>query len=286
MLYLLLNVIFASAFSLIIKWVQVRKQEDVVTVGAINYIVAAAWIAPHFLRSNFVGDTATAAWTGGIMGTCYFVAYFFVILAIRWIGVASATVISALSILVPVTFGILLWGERPSQYQTVGVFLAAISLYLITARQKRPSVPEEGPQIKSWIRAATLVCFFILAGSSRLTQEAFKHESRPEHYSVFLVTAFVVASVPSILLLVFRRKRISLTEFGLGFAMGSANILQTQFILHALEDFDGYIVFPASSVGGLLLTTLVAGGLLGEQFNRRRMTGIAIAAGALVLLNW
>ena len=52
LLFLLFNVVFASAFTLIIKLVQVRKREDVITVGAINYIVAAVWIAPEFLYQS------------------------------------------------------------------------------------------------------------------------------------------------------------------------------------------------------------------------------------------
>lgn len=124
----------------------------------------------------------------------------------------------------------------------------------------------------------------MLAGSSRLAQEAFKHESNAQHRPVFLITAFVVASIPSLILLIARRRRVSLAELGMGFAMGAANILQTQFILLALQSYDGFVVFPVSSVGGILLTTLVATGLLGEHLGRRKTMAIALAACALVLV--
>lgn len=284
MFYLLLNVVFASAFTLIIKWVQVRKQEDIVTVGAVNYIVAAACSLLIYLQAEVIGDATMAAVTGGALGVCYFVAYFFVIHAIRWIGAASATVISALSILLPVGCGILIWNEQPDFYQILGVVLAMLSLLLITGRQQDRAEVSSDDEKKRWVRPLVLLSFFVLAGSGRLAQEAFKHESSPHHRPVFLVTAFLVASVPSVVLLV-RRRRIALSEFVLGFAMGAANILQTQFILYALKNYDGFVVFPASSAGGILLTTLVATGMLGEQLSRRKMTGIAIATCALVLLN-
>lgn len=277
---------FASAFTLIIKWVQVRKQEDVITVGAINYIVAAIWIIPEYLRSDFSGDTTAAVTTGGVLGACYFIAYFFVIHAIRWIGAASATVIGALSILVPVVCGVVIWAEQPSQYQVIGIVLATLCLLLIGGRQDSRAEATKDAEKRSLRRPLVLISFFILAGTSRLAQEAFKHESSPLHRPAFLATAFVVAAIPSIILLVVRRRRISPTELGMGIAMGVANILQTQFILLALKSYDGFVVFPVSSAGGLLLTTVVAMFMLGEWLSRRRKLGIGIATCALVLLNW
>ena len=65
MISLLLNIIFASAFTLIIKWVQVRQREDICTVGPINYIVAAVLIAPQILRAG----CSTRSGSGNLRGT-------------------------------------------------------------------------------------------------------------------------------------------------------------------------------------------------------------------------
>lgn len=288
MLFLLLNVVFASAFTLIIKWVQVRDREDIITVGAINYIVAALWILPEFIQTDFSGDTSPALLTGGVMGGCYFIAYFFVIYAILWIGAASATVVGALSILMPIGCGIFIWNEHPNRFQLIGVGLAVASLLLISSRRQTPP-PEKSDETASekrpWLRPLVLVTFFLLAGLSRLSQEAFKHESIADHRPMFLMSAFAVAAIPSALLLIVRCKRISRMDFTLGFAMGAANILQTHFILRALKDYAGFVVFPVSSAGGLLLTTLVATFVLGEYLDRHKWAGIALATGALVLLN-
>ena len=124
MIDLLLNVVFASAFMLSIKWIQVRELEDVVTVGAISYIVSALLILPQYLRNDVVGPSINAMLSGGMMGFCYFVAFFLVIVSIRWVGVSTSTVISMLSILLPIACGILIWSERPNTYQNVGIVLA------------------------------------------------------------------------------------------------------------------------------------------------------------------
>ena len=92
MVFLLFHILFASSFTLLIKYAQQRGNEDVVTVGAINYIVAALAILPVFLATNPAPVAPVALMTGGAMGTTYFIAFFFVIYAIRTVVLEAPTV--------------------------------------------------------------------------------------------------------------------------------------------------------------------------------------------------
>ena len=269
---------------LFIKWAQVRETEDVVTIGTINYIVAAVLIAPFFFSTESEFITRPAAGTGATMGLAYFIAYFFVIYAINWVGAASATVISVLSLLVPIAFGIFWWGDRPNAWQIAGVVLAVASLLMIGGQKKE----SKGSVEKPWFAPIMLVLFFVLCGLSRLAQEAFRHWCTSDEIMTFNFAAFVTAAVPSAVILAVRwlkhGKRISVTEFAFGFAMGASNFLQTQFILESLQRFPGFIVFPVVSAGGIVLTTLIATQTLGEKLTAKSYIGISIAALALVLL--
>ena len=131
MLPLILHIVFSSAFILLIKWAQIRKTEDELTIGAINYIVAAITIAPVFLLNLPEQISAGAIWTGSSMGLIYFLTYFLVIFAVRKIGAASTTVVSTMSILVPIVFAAIYYLEMPSGIQTMGIALALVSLTLI-----------------------------------------------------------------------------------------------------------------------------------------------------------
>jgi hypothetical protein len=71
MFYLICNVLFSTAFTLIIKWVHVRQREDIVTVGSINYIVAATLIAPQFFTKVPAVDVAAALCGAGICLCCF-----------------------------------------------------------------------------------------------------------------------------------------------------------------------------------------------------------------------
>ena len=228
MIYLLLQIIFASAFTLFIKWAQIRKTEDVITIGAINYIVAAIAILPVFLNSNSMPVSSGALWTGGSMGAIYFVAFFFAIYCIEKTGASSATVVGALSILLPITFAAIVWKERPDLIQTIGIILALLSLSLIGAQTSRPN--ESANTTPKWIVPTMLLIFFLLCGCSRLSQEAFKHVSQPDHRPAFILSAFAIAAIPSLAVLLYFRRMPSRMEFVIGILMGLSNIFQTHFI--------------------------------------------------------
>lgn len=301
MLDLLAHVIFASSFTLWIKWAQQRSTADVVTIGAINYIVAALCLLPFFWAQNPAPVSGAALVTGSSMGAVYFVAFFFAIFSIRTVGAASTTVVSVLSILMPIGVAAVWYDERPTLYQSLGIGLALVSLLLIGGSRSRtprhgpgvltpPQTPAAGYQVAAppppWLVPLVLVGFFLLCGLSRVSQEAFKYVSQPDQRPAFLVGAFLTAAIPSATVLVGKWRRPRRIEWGVGLAMGVANALQTLFLLRALEHLAGYIAFTLASGGAILLTTIVATACLGERLNRRTQMGISLAVVALVLLRW
>jgi drug/metabolite transporter (DMT)-like permease len=280
MLYLALSIVFASVFTLLIKWVGNRKRENIITVGAINYIVAAMLVLPAFVTNGVDSISAGAVATGGTMGACYFITYFFAVAAIRRIGASAATVIGGLSVLLPIVSGAVIWNETPNAYQCAGIALSIIALSLIGRHGGAQSTGRE------WITPVVLVAFFFLAGFARLAQDAFKHVSDADQRPTFLFTAFVCTAIPSIAILISRRFQFSLREFVFGCAMGSANFLQLHFTMRALQDLPGFVFFPIASAGCLILTAIVATQLLNERLSRKTYLGILLASIALVLLNW
>ena len=280
MLYLFLQVLFASTFTLIIKWVQIRGRDDVLTIGAINYIVAAISIVPMFLLNDLAHVNTAAMLTGGSMGAVYFVAFFFAIYCIKMIGASSTTAVSVLSILFPITIAAMIWDEVPSSTQVVGIGLALLALTMIGNRKGNDS-----DTIRPWVTPVMMLVFFLLCGCSRLAQETFKHTSVPEQRPTFVLTAFTIAALPSLILLVGRRRPIRLKELLLGSLLGIANMLQTHLILNCLEYYPGFIVFPVVSAGAIVLTTLVATGVLRERLSAGTCVGIGLAVVALFMLH-
>lgn len=218
------------------------------------------------------------------MGAVYFIAFFFAIYSIRKVGASTTTVVSVLSILMPIGFAAIMWQEKPDLVQSIGIGMALLALTLIGA-QKNPH-PSDFETKSRWMVPVVLFSFFLLCGFSRLSQEAFKHVSSPEHRPTFILAAFTIAAIPSLIVLIHGKRMPTAMEWFIGFLMGISNNLQTYFVLLALHYFEGFIVFPVTSAGGIVLTTLVATSLLNEQLNKRTYVGIAIAVVSLFLLYW
>lgn len=293
MVYLALNIVFGSAFMLLLKWAQLRRRDDIVVVGAINYITAALLIFPVYMSQwaplptqargswlvEFSREQQAAIGSGVALGVCYFTAYFFVIRAVRWVGASSTAVVGVLSILLPISIGIFIWKEVPQQSQWLGMVLALVALLLIG--WKRDQSHTTRPWFTPWI----LFGFFCLAGMSRLAQEIFKHTSQVEWRPMFLWFAFLTASLPSLWLLSRQQRWPTRSEWCLGMFLGLSNILQTLFILQALQSYPGFVVFPISSAGGLVTTSLVAMGWLHERPDRMTLVGMGLAVVAILFLN-
>ena len=301
MIYLFLQAVFSSCFGLLIKWVgnrnraavpMVNKAEDIFVVGAINYIVAAIAIAPEFFQNDVGSLSSGALISGGAMGAIYFIAYFFVIYAIKWVGVSATSVVGVLSILMPITLAAFIWEQKPNELQIAGICMALLALTLIGGKKGGMQAKSGGAndEERPWFASIVLFTFFLLCGGSRISQEAFKHVSVESQRPTFLFTAFVVASIPSVILLLHylfvRKHHFKLGEIVFGIGLGISNIVQSHFILKSLEIMPGFIVFPVTSAGAILITTLVAVSLLGERLNFRTYVGIGIATVALFLLNW
>ena len=284
MIYLLGNIVFGSCFGLILKWVENRKTEDSTTVGMINYIVAMFAIIPWLFPVNGDAWTSTALVAGSANGLAYFVAFFYCVWAIRYIGVANATVVASLSMLAPILAGVLIWSESPNFFQIVGIGLSIFSLTMIG--RKGDKINRGKVVKKPWFTPWIVIAFFVLCAVSRLSQESFKHMSADKDIElpVYLFSAFAVASIPSLAVLLLRRKKIKLVELVFGVVLGIANIVQIHFLLKALATLDGFIVFPLVSAGGLMLTTLIATFLMGEKLGRLSYIGIGTACLAMVLL--
>ena len=141
MYYLALNVLFSSFFILCIKWAKSRG-EEIINIGALNYLSAAVLGIVMYVRSAEPLDS-TAALLGAVNGGCYFVAFFFLIAAISWKGATNLAAVSRLSILMPVALGVAWLGERPDTWQAVGIVMACMSLLLISGRRGSINDAEE-----------------------------------------------------------------------------------------------------------------------------------------------
>ncbi|MDP6118442.1 MAG: DMT family transporter [Planctomycetota bacterium] len=277
LLFIILNILLSSSFILGMRWNQLNDR-DLLSVGAINYITG--WLVSlilYLLPGNQAHSSPAILW-GTVNGAGYFIAFFLLLGTMKWKGAAQATVFARLSILVPVSVGIIVWGETPNGAEWGGITLACVSLLLIGGGK---NLIEEKLPPGAFV---TISLFFLIAGCSRLAQEGFKHQAEENEQMAYLLAAFTVMGVCSAVMLMKRKVKPGWTECWTGVLIGIANSLQVLFILKALEGYPGYVVFPVASAGGLLMTTLFAVIWLKESLSARGLVGISVAVLAVVAL--
>ncbi len=278
MLNLALHVVFGSGFGLGVKAASMRRH-DMMTVGGFNYIwagvLASIWLAAR--------GTFDAGWYGGVFGALngvgYFVTYFFLLYAISHQGIAATRALGQLAVLIPVFASIFLWGEYPTLVQLGGLIVALGSmLLLIDARKNLLGEIVHGARWR-------LLAFLLLSGSFRVFAKAFNVGGDPREKVFYVWMVFASSGVVSIAMMLYRRRRPTLKALLWGAQIGTCNCLQVWFLLRALEQLPGVVVFMVGACGGLVMTVAIAILILGERPTARMYAGIVTSAVAAVLLN-
>ena len=267
MLSLTLHTVFAAAFGLCVKAAGMRRR-DLIVVGGLNYIIAGLIAAVWFLARGGMDIGWAGGAYGAVNGVVYFVAYFFLIFGIKHAGIAATGAIAQLSVLVPILASIFIWREYPTLMQSVGMVIAGAAIVLLDARKNLLGEIVGG---LGW----RLGAFFILVGGSRLFAKGFAEMDLPDEKAFYVLMLYVASGVASVGLLVRHGKRPELPDVLWASAVGACNMIQVTFLLKALEELPGVIVFPVSACGGLIFTALVAAALLRERLTLRMYAALA-----------
>ena len=168
LIYLVAQIFLAALFAVGIRWVQVHNQYNVLSVGAVNYLVAFVCGILMLLAASGVDGrsalemrgSAPALITGASLGVSYFVAFFLLLRTLELRGAAITMALSRLAVLIPIILAVVLWGERPSVMQWLGIAVSATAVMLMNA-------PRQGPRLAGKeIGWAIPLAFFVVAGGA------------------------------------------------------------------------------------------------------------------------
>ncbi len=285
MLSLLLHVVFLCSFELIVKRGTLRKM-DMTTIGTLNFVVAALVGIPLWAASADAEVSGATLGLGTVMGFCYLTSFFFVLYSIRHQGVAATRALMQLALIIPIVFsvGVIWWNERPhgaqipeTLSQSLGLIIAVGSIVLLDARR---DLEQRTRTSLRW----TMVAMFLLIGGARLTAKAFTEMGTPEQTAFFFIALFAFSGIGATVKILWQRPAMPPSAWAYGSLLGLINITQALFLIRAVAELPGIIVFPAAACASVAVTTLFATLLLGERPTSRQYVGIAASSAAVVLL--
>jgi drug/metabolite transporter (DMT)-like permease len=278
MIALVVNILFTVAFFHVIRSAQSRHC-NVMVVAVVNYLVASPiCFFLSYTQGNLQLSGDTLLW-GSVQGVCFIGTYYLLCTSMSVSGMAIATTILRLSVVIPVLASVFAWGEIPTTFQVVGIVACVVSLPLIGLRQPGDCQPITRRLL------LLMGLLFVGMGIANTSSKAFVEANVPDVQTTFIGVLFAVAAIGGLLCFISPVWRENRTGVADGVKLGLVNVVSIVSYLVALEELAGVVVFPIQAAAGLVLNTLFAVWVWKERFSKKTMLGMAIATLGLIFVN-
>lgn len=219
------------------------------------------------------------------LGCCFFFIFNMMAYVAANIGVTLTSVASKLSMVIPVTFAVLLYDHKMTLLKIIGLLLAIAAVYLtsVAPDKDKHTIHTRG----------LLLALVIFAGSGindSIVNYAFVNFLTPSEFDIFNISIFGCAASAGILTMLYRGifmgKRIQLKAVIGGILLGVPNYFSMLFLLKALNipGWESSVIFPTNNMGIVILTAVAGWILFNEKLSRINLAGILAALIAITLM--
>ncbi|NQV52501.1 MAG: DMT family transporter [Flavobacteriales bacterium] len=191
-------------------------------------------------------------------------------------GLSVASLAAKMSVVIPVSIGLIFLDESLSALKLMGIALGLASIVL-----------SAGASVKGRDLLWPLVLFIgsgVIDASLNLFQHAMVDESAfPMFVSNIFLSAFIAALAHHLLS---HERKVSIRSVIGGLGLGLVNFAALYFILRslALPEWESSLVFPINNFGIIAGSTLLGVFALGERLTTRAWTGFGFATLSILLL--
>jgi drug/metabolite transporter (DMT)-like permease len=227
-------------------------------------------------------------------GVCFIMIFSLVSQATRTLGITATTIISRMSMVIPAGFSILYYGENLGWMKFCGIILALIAIFF-TVYKKKEKEEAPGAPVTAMGKLGIVLPILIFLGSG--VADTFIKIAQTEYMPkkldfVYIDILYSVSALTGIIALLVNRTPVK-TMFRKvnllwGFILGAVNYIALLLFLLALTKggLQGSKVFPINSVGIVLFSALFALMFYKEKLNARKIFGLLLAVGAILLISW
>ena len=279
MIFLILSILSSAAMALLLRLFSKQRgnRYGLVFGNYLTCVLIAMLMTPRQGSFPTIGPISLLC---GIAGGFLFVAGLLSTQAsIRANGVTLSTAFSKLGLLVTLAVSILCFRERPSVPQLAGIALVLAALLIIHSEEG-----EETPPAFSLLLLTT-----VAVGSADSVAKVFQELGPPDENGVFFLCLFLTASVLSGLLCLWEYRRtgekILVRELGAGVLVAVPNYYCSYLLLLALHRLPAITVYPAFSVGTILVVMFAGIWFFHEKPGKKQLFGMLVILVSLVLLN-
>ena len=263
----------------------------------LTVLVSGAYTAPIFLAyllvALSVGDAVSAiTWITGIAwGVVYVITVTSYFLAMQSGPLSYTSFIYAASMIIPTLGGAVLWQEKISVLQWLGIGLFLVAFYLISV----PGADKTAKIKKSWIPLCLTasVCNGTLSVIAKAQQVELQGGESMSMLAVSFGSASVIAFITFFVMAPILKEKLFPADVKAGISKSIVPVLGIAasngggngIVLYLASRVPGAWLYPCVLGGNMLLVNLFSVLCLKEKINRWGWLGIATGLVAMVVMN-
>lgn len=293
MTFLLLSIFCSTAIVLIFK-AFTRFRIPTFQAIVVNYWVCVLTGSLVMGRVPVEGSFWEESWFpfALILG-CLFISGFYVVgRTVQALGLAIASVMQKMSLLVSVPFAILFFQESSSALKLSGISLALFAVVLTNLPRRGTQAEQIGKQVakKPWQIALGLpLLTFGISGIIecilQYVQGSLLQGEAPLRFSIFLFgTAACIGTLVLLIRAVLGRLNWSHRAWLGGALLGVVNLGSIVFLLQAFDWREKSLVLPVNNVAVIGLSTLLAVFFFRERLAWYNLVGVGLAMLSIALI--
>lgn len=250
----------------------------------VNYFVAAGFgFALERQRLSF-SELPDKPWIlmAVVLGILLILGFNLFALSTKKAGMTITAMAARLSLLIPVSLGLIFFNEQATLSKITGVILTIAALSLTLINDKKGSAK---------ITVMMLPVFlFIINGMVDSTLKISQYYYIKDDYILFLASGFFISLLIGVIILIFNYKKLQTYAVGktilAGLILGLLNWLSTYYMLKAMSTFDISGFLPLVNVNVVSLAAILEYTLFKEKLKPINVLGLFLAVFAILLLGY
>ncbi|MEO9884151.1 MAG: DMT family transporter [Balneola sp.] len=279
-LFLSLSAVFSLSVAQVLKFIEIRSLR-VLNVLVINYLVAFVISIFSTDWNGFSDQTGLIPILGhsAILGFLFIANFMIYSKSIDKNGMGISIAAMRMSLVFPILLSLLIYDEEITTGLILGILLSFVSLILLVPSFKKDR------RIKLKF-AALPVFLFLISGIADSGLKIFEQEfSMFFDESQFLASLFFFAFLTgSIFLFVRKQFNFKMKELIYGILLGVVNLYSSYFILLALKQIPGSVVFPLVNLSIVFVGTFIGVIFWKDRPDKKQWFGLALALISIFLL--
>lgn len=285
MIYLLGSIIISTLFGISFKIISIRNINSFQTI-IINYIVAGSLgflttkssVTPlNVIDESFVG-------LAFFLGLVFIGSLFVIAETTAKYGISVAQVANRMSVVIPISVAVLLYGDGVTVFKIIGVLLAIVAVYLVSHKEA-----DSKTENKFWwlFPLIIFICSGIIDSSINYAQRNLVNDTTLDVFlSTIFATAFLFGMLVLLYQLIVKKEKFQMQTIPAGIILGLINYGTMYFLSKALGSglLEPSALFPINNLSILTLSTIISVLIFKEKLSSKNWIGIGLSLLAIFIL--